>query len=323
MSSSYDDHGASFDYEMSNSPIYGAIYSASSSFSPGSYSQTSQASFGRREYERRETPSTLGWTKDYVLVELYNFVVIKGKEPYLELQTHYSVTAETPERVYLDSPRNCPKGTYPCQFPGCQAKKPFNRPADLERHYRNVHASADLRERFECDYPKCDRATEPFTRKDHYRDHLRDYHKEDLGQAKRAKKEDVQKWKRAQESWLAERNISANWWRCAKCLSRVRVDHDGWECRRCNGACEQDRITRREGKREHYDYDIGSYNETTDLLPTGCTICSGALWIKGENDNWLSCPTCSTRQDSEYSYEPEPAEDMTYSMSYHTSYSEY
>ena len=105
MSSSYDDHGASFDYEMSNSPTYGAIYSASSSFSPGSYGQTSQASFGRREYERRETPSTLGWTKDYVLVELYNFVVIKGKEPYLELQAHYSVTAETPERVYLDSPR--------------------------------------------------------------------------------------------------------------------------------------------------------------------------------------------------------------------------
>ena len=105
MSSSYDDHLVSFDYEMSNS-TYGAIYHASSSFNPASYGQTSQASFGRREYERRETPSTLGWTKDSVVVEeLYNFVVIKGKEPYLELQAHNSVTAETPERVYLDSPR--------------------------------------------------------------------------------------------------------------------------------------------------------------------------------------------------------------------------
>ena len=220
----------------------------------------------------------------------------------------------------LTQPRNCPKGTYPCQFPGCQPKKPFNRPADLERHYRNVHASADQRECYECDYPKCDRATEPFTRKDHYRDHLRDYHKEDLGHAKRAKKEDGQKWKRAQENWVAERNISANWWRCAKCLSRVRVDHNGWECRQCNGACEQERITRREGKREHYDYDMGSYGTTTDFFPTDCTVCNGAVYIRGEDDNWLLCPVCGTRQVSEYSYDPEPADDMAYSIDYNAGY---
>ena len=32
---------------------------------------------------------------------------------------------------------------YPCQFPGCPTNKPFERPDDLERHYRNVHASVE------------------------------------------------------------------------------------------------------------------------------------------------------------------------------------
>jgi hypothetical protein len=221
----------------------------------------------------------------------------------------------------LTQPRNCQKGTYPCQFPGCLTKKPFNRPADLERHYRNVHASADQRECYGCDYPKCDRASEPFTRKDHYRDHLRDYHKEDLGQAKRAKKEDGQKWNRSQELWLAERNISFNWWRCAKCLSRVRVEDDGWDCRQCNGACEPERKARRGVKTEHYD--IGSYDTTADLLPTDCTICNGAVYIKSEDESWLSCPRCDPRQGSEYTYDVEPVDDMTYSMNYNTNYPEF
>jgi hypothetical protein len=105
MSSSYDDPPPSFDYETGQSPSYVPINSAASSFSSRSYGQVSPASFGRYEPERRETPSTLGWTKDALLVDLYNFVVIKGKEPYLELLPEYTVTSETPERVYLDTPR--------------------------------------------------------------------------------------------------------------------------------------------------------------------------------------------------------------------------
>jgi hypothetical protein len=202
---------------------------------------------------------------------------------------------------------------YPCQFPGCVTKKPFNRPADLDRHYRNVHASADQKERYECDYPKCERATEPFTRKDHYRDHLRDYHKEDLGQAKRAKKEDRQKWEQAQESWLAERNISANWWRCAKCLSRVRVD-DRWECSRCSGTCESERVARRQMKRE--ERGVHSYDATADLFQSNCTMCNGTLYVHN-GDNWVSCPRCGLSPAPDFSYDPEPLD------SFYAGYSSY
>jgi hypothetical protein len=106
MSSSYDDPLPSFDYEASNSPSYVPVYSAaSSSFDTGSFGQTSSASFGHYEHERRETPSSLGWNKETVLLELYDFVVIKGEDPYLELKSNWRVTRETPERVYLDAPR--------------------------------------------------------------------------------------------------------------------------------------------------------------------------------------------------------------------------
>lgn len=104
MSSSYDAPSPSFDYESGNSPSYVPVYPASSSFTSGSYGQASPSSFGRYEQERRETPSSLGWNEDSVLPELYNFVVIKGKEPYLELQPNYRVTDQTPVRVYLDRP---------------------------------------------------------------------------------------------------------------------------------------------------------------------------------------------------------------------------
>jgi hypothetical protein len=72
---------------------------------------------------------------------------------------------------------------------GCLGKQTiFSRPADLERHYKNVHAPQDEKDRFPCGYPKCKRATSTFTRKDHYRDHLRDSHKEDIVLAKDDKK---------------------------------------------------------------------------------------------------------------------------------------
>lgn len=105
MSSSYDDPLPMFDYETGNSPSYVPVYSAASSFEAGSYGQKSPTSFSRYEPERRETPTSLGWAKDSVLLELYSFVVVKGKEPYLELLPSYVVTGETPERVYLDAPK--------------------------------------------------------------------------------------------------------------------------------------------------------------------------------------------------------------------------
>lgn len=211
--------------------------------------------------------------------------------------------------------RNIQKGLYPCQFPGCQTMKPakpFNRPADLERHYRNVHASADQKERFECDYPKCDRASDPFTRKDHYRDHLRDYHKEDLGHAKRAKNEDRKRWERAQEDWLAERNISPNWWRCVKCLTRARVDVDGWECNKCNGACEPERAQRRQLKRE--DAVTYSYDSVTYPFETSCLTCNGAVWMDSGHGNLVACTSCGfgATGAQDYYYETEAGDGIAY-----------
>ena len=104
MSSSYDEPSM-LDYERENSPAYMTEYSVASSISPGSLGQSYPASFSRFEHERRETPSTLGWAQDSVLVELYTFIVNKGKEPYLQLQSEYRVTGETPQRVYLDKPK--------------------------------------------------------------------------------------------------------------------------------------------------------------------------------------------------------------------------
>lgn len=69
---------------------------------------------------------------------------------------------------------------------------------DLIRHINSVHKKSLI---FMCDYPKCDRSQNPFNRKDHYKDHLRNYHKEAI---------------RGLED--GERHIQH--WRCKKCLGR-------------------------------------------------------------------------------------------------------
>jgi hypothetical protein len=159
-----------------------------------------------------------------------------------------------------------------CQFPTLCGKK-FKRPADLDRHYRNVHASPEERTKHECDYKRCAGSNDPFKRKDHYRDHLRDFHKEDIESAKVGEytprkdhyrdhlkdyhKEDLggskdrehtprEKWETDQKKWPEEWNIDPKWWRCAKCLTRVNTENDGWECPSCNQLCESERIEHRQ-----------------------------------------------------------------------------
>ncbi|CZR60519.1 uncharacterized protein PAC_10415 [Phialocephala subalpina] len=200
--------------------------------------------------DTRPTPTSLGWSPYSQLLNLYKFVVAKQKDPYFELQEGYGPTYQTPPRVFLDYPEEPKKGapkSYPCQYPwGCTGKQTvFTRPADLERHYKNVHASSDQKDSFRCDYPKCVRYHEPFTRKDHYRDHLRDYHKEDIGCAKGEKKIARREWAAVQKAWLAERKNSSRWWRCARCLVRRQVNEDGWECSGCKNSCEQERVDAR------------------------------------------------------------------------------
>lgn len=72
-------------------------------------------------------------------------------------------------------------GKYPCQVPECCAGfvEGFHRPGDLERHYREVHASQPQKDCV-CTAMAV-KGVLPFTRRDHYRDHLCDFHKEDIG----------------------------------------------------------------------------------------------------------------------------------------------
>jgi len=85
------------------------------------------------------------------------------------------------------------------------------------------------------------------------RDHFRDYHKEDIGGSKkRINKSGNYKDDSIDKAWLAACIISADWWRCAGCLKRQKVDSGGWECQYCKRDCEPDRIDARwEIQNEH------------------------------------------------------------------------
>jgi hypothetical protein len=125
---------------------------------------------------------------------------------------------------------------YPCLYPGCNSKQTiFRRPADLERHYRNIH-TYEGKVGYRCDYAKCPRMSDPFTRKDHFRDHLIHYHKEDVWYTGSKKKYQEEK----------ERcSIDDLWWRCTRCLIRCYIAKDGWICPNCRSVCEEDRIRAR------------------------------------------------------------------------------
>lgn len=132
--------------------------------------------------------------------------------------------------------------------------KPFARNADLKRHMDHRHGDAARLEKWFCDRKNCPRSEKgyqamldrmgrsagasqsvsstsgasggkdigsgPFFRKDHFKAHLRDIHKEPL-------------WKRDPKSdrqWLDAKIVDADWWRCHKCLQRVYVKKNGWKC---------------------------------------------------------------------------------------------
>jgi hypothetical protein len=113
-----------------------------------------------------------------------------------------------------------------CLFPGCD--KTFKRRADLDRHYKHRHCPDNSRVSYRCDYAKCGRRHDPFYRRDHYRDHLRDFHKEDI------EKRGVT----TNQEWLEGRNVSIHWWRCHKCLSRVIVNQSQYDCPNCKTTCQ-------------------------------------------------------------------------------------
>jgi len=146
----------------------------------------------------------------------------------------------TPEKS-LGSAKSSEKTLHICQVPGCD-NKVFGRSADLDRHTRMLH-SKNKKEYF-CDYKKCSRSSahgdSPFFRPDHFRDHLREQHKEDL--LRRSVKPD--------NSWWASRShraLTRGWWRCSKCLVyRVSIADHGYTCPGCGNSCETERQNYRE-----------------------------------------------------------------------------
>ncbi|RKU49372.1 hypothetical protein DL546_002187 [Coniochaeta pulveracea] len=120
-----------------------------------------------------------------------------------------------------------------CLHPECG--KYFNRPADLDRHQKNVHCK-DRNKGKCCDYRSCGRHDHAFRRPDHFRDHLRDIHREDLLKRGGAAEADADWWKGRSPT-----AVYNGWWRCGKCFRRVSVDKHDWQCPGCGNVCEQDR----------------------------------------------------------------------------------
>lgn len=117
--------------------------------------------------------------------------------------------------------------------------------AALSQHHAQFHARRHpyrLRSHdweMSCDYTRCPRHSDPFRRKDHYRNHLREFHKEDV--EKPGPKDD--------EAWWHDRIIKGEWWRCKSCLNRVVVRENNFKCPTCGETMSQKRQDMREPMR--------------------------------------------------------------------------
>lgn len=138
----------------------------------------------------------------------------------------------------------------------CKAK-PFTRHYDLERHFKTVHPTDEEqggKAHLHCDYKKCT-YTEPF-RKDHCREHYREYHSEDLIKRGQPGRNSGLKHRKQSPEAVGEflaalvMNVSLNWWRCSRCVQRVPVNSHGYTCPRCNLSCEPERVAWREEARK-------------------------------------------------------------------------
>ncbi|KAI1172880.1 hypothetical protein F4777DRAFT_559830 [Nemania sp. FL0916] len=170
----------------------------------------------------------------------YDFIVDPdhGELPYWRLKPHLQPRAPRPARINAMTPETAmphhSRSTtdvkmYSCLYEHCGMS--FRRRADLERHCEQIHKPKDS---FRCDRRGCHRGGDaPFQRRDHYRDHLREFHLEDLVRRKPSES--------ARESWWQTRNINTQWWRCTRCLTRVNVEKDGYTCSACNTTCEEER----------------------------------------------------------------------------------
>ncbi|TLS28153.1 hypothetical protein PpBr36_01910 [Pyricularia pennisetigena] len=132
-----------------------------------------------------------------------------------------------------------PKRLYRCPYEGCDSV--FDRSANLTRHVlkskKHVIAddSSDKPEIFHCGFRICQRAgRDAIPRKDHCREHLRNFHKQDL----------YKRGENLKADWLEECLIDKTYWYCNKCLTRnSTVDVSSpWRCSRCGTKCEPERV---------------------------------------------------------------------------------
>jgi len=148
------------------------------------------------------------------------------------------VAAPETHRASGKSSSSSSEKVYACRVPECN-NRVFGRSADLERHNKMIHTKETEKKPFYCDYKKCPRHKTAFFRQDHFRDHLRDQHKEDL--IRRSVKPD--------QAWWESRNHRSlrGWWRCNRCLAqRVDIATSGYSCPACGNSCEPERKRFRE-----------------------------------------------------------------------------
>ncbi|KAI1636982.1 hypothetical protein F4809DRAFT_343519 [Biscogniauxia mediterranea] len=223
-------------YSSSNSDLSNSQFDMADS--PGSEDHCSTTNTGN--YVMNSESSADVNQQNTLWFQFYDFVISGevGQGPYWRLKDGYTPSRDYPAIIKTEQDSNIPRsasesqGLHVCLTPFCTAS-PFKRKADLERHYRHKHQSVDQKEPFYCDFKRCARSKEPFFRLDHCRDHYRDYHCDDLVRRGASHKED--------RDWWQSRRVDARWWRCTKCLARIAIDAQGFECPRCKTTCEAER----------------------------------------------------------------------------------
>lgn len=207
-----------------------------------------------------------------------------SKSPYTPTPLHF-------QNLHLTQTSEKGNLVHKCYVPKCTSK-PVKRPFDLERHFTTVHGKGNT-ERYFCDYSKC-KHKEAFDRKDHCREHYREYHREDL----------VKKTHRDVVLWLQDRNVVAGWWRCSKCLKRNQTE-SGWKCGGgCNQMCERSRITARNSRvqapESTEEAEQPAAAGASQPFVQGCGNCESG-WFPDEANphNWVACLVCKPEASEE------------------------
>lgn len=191
-----------------------------------------------------------------LVVTLMHLAEGTAPDPLPSTQPEASTKRRTPKKT--PKPK-AEKKRHTCCIAECsEDPRPFSRAADLERHQNQVHHGG--KHKFPCDYKWCSRHTEPFSRQDHYRDHLRTAHFEDLP---------IRGLGKMDHDWWAQRSrasVASGWWRCNRCLVvRVSIARDDFVCPGCGSRCEGDRIEYRRVLEEGLQGEGSGYEEGTGL----------------------------------------------------------